>query len=402
MSDMKSTFRLRDRAGNLADVELDAAEYQAANQLGLSLTQYLSQKYGAQTDEAKYGSVINQMMLHAGMYLHSDSDTGLKAPSFAAIQSNRLQVNALVRDDGSGRNTPNGRLLFPEIIMRAIESELREDTSDFVGGWNSMIALTTTVTSPKFDQPVINVKEAEKPASAPVSQLSEPDAMVSITTSNITSKIVTRSIGLMISDEAQEAATLDLVNIVMSAQARGERIRMIERDIKSIAEGNSDRDTRGGLSTVQAKSYDSALTTAGTISHKAWVKYLRSDYQKRSINRIITSVDVALAIEGRSGKPTMSANFSAEGTNLPVDQSIDNLAAQSPRVLLVDEALLGANILLGLDSRYALRRVINVSASYSAIEQFLMRRATGFRIDYGEMTHRLYDDAFNKMALTVT
>ena len=48
-----------------------------------------------------------------------------------------------------------------------------------------------------------------------------------------------------------------------------------------------------------------------------------------------------------------------------------------------------------------LRRVINIAAAYSAIEQFVLRRATAFRVDYGEITHTLYPDAFKVMTLTV-
>jgi len=53
-----------------------------------------------------------------------------------------------------------------------------------------------------------------------------------------------------------------------------------------------------------------------------------------------------------------------------------------------------------LDSRYAIRRVINVSASYQAIEQYVMRRATSFRVDYGFIMHKLFSDAWQAMTLT--
>jgi hypothetical protein len=67
----------------------------------------------------------------------------------------------------------------------------------------------------------------------------------------------------------------------------------------------------------------------------------------------------------------------------------------------VADGVIAANTIVGLDSRYAIRRVINAQAAYSAIEQYLLRRATAFRVDYGEYSHRLYDDAFSVMTLTV-
>ena len=54
-------------------------------------------------------------------------------------------------------------------------------------------------------------------------------------------------------------------------------------------------------------------------------------------------------------------------------------------------------LVVGLDSAWALRRYINVSANYEAIESFVLRRAKGFRVDHGEVLTRLFDDAFTVM-----
>ena len=79
---------------------------------------------------------------------------------------------------------------------------------------------------------------------------------------------------------------------------------------------------------------------------------------------------------------------------------MDNLGLTAPKILLVDTALIGANTIVGLDSRYAIRRIVNVNAAYSAIENYVMRRATSFRVDYGEISHKLMADAWKKMVLT--
>ena len=64
-----------------------------------------------------------------------------------------------------------------------------------------------------------------------------------------------------------------------------------------------------------------------------------------------------------------------------------------------DQDTFGANIFVGLDPRYAIQRFVNVSASYDAIETYVMRRATSFRVDYGEMASRLYDEAWSVLSL---
>ncbi|MNY70075.1 hypothetical protein D3C86_2081330 [compost metagenome] len=55
--------------------------------------------------------------------------------------------------------------------------------------------------------------------------------------------------------------------------------------------------------------------------------------------------------------------------------------------------------MVGLDPRYAVQRFVNISAAYDAIEKYVMRKATGLRVDYGEMATRLYDEAWSVVSL---
>lgn len=397
--DMETKFKLKNLEGNNVEVPFHAQEYDAAAQDGISLSQYLTREHGDKTDQAKYGSVIGQFMASAGMYMGEDVNTGLKPPTMKAMSSNAIQVSAITRNDGSDRHGPSGRMLFPEIIMRTIESELRESQDDFLGGWEKMVAQTVSINSPKFDQPIINVKAPEASESNAISQLAEPDAMVSITVSDISRSIPTKSIGLLISDQAQQATTLDLVTLAMTAQARGERIRMVTEHIKGIVTGDLDRGETA-LTSFKANTLDSGITSAGEMSHKGYVKYLRKNYRKRAIDSIICDLEGAWSLNERTGKPTRDS-VHITGDNISQDLTIENLIGKDPRVLILDDGILAANTIVGFDSRYAIRRVINVNSQYSAIEQFLMRRATGFRVDYGEIAHKLYTDAFDVMTLTI-
>lgn len=70
--------------------------------------------------------------------------------------------------------------------------------------------------------------------------------------------------------------------------------------------------------------------------------------------------------------------------------------------ILEDSAVLGANTLVGVDSRKGMRRVVYVGANYEAVEQFVIQRKTVLRMDWAERVERLgYDEAFSKMTLTV-
>jgi hypothetical protein len=64
--------------------------------------------------------------------------------------------------------------------------------------------------------------------------------MISITLSEATKRVPTKSIGLTVSDEALQAATLDLVGLAMTFQSREERIRMIENGLAGMMDGDTD------------------------------------------------------------------------------------------------------------------------------------------------------------------
>lgn len=397
----KAVYSVINSAGNPVEVPVHITDYKAASDRGLSLSQYLNRKV---TDyDSKRGTPFEQMMASANMFVRGDAANGIHPPTMKEVLEGSVDINAgtIVRPDGTNNNTPSGRLIYPEVILQLIESELRTDKSDFVNGYNSMVAQSISVTSPKVEQPILDTtapQDAEY-ANQPISQLAEPPAIVTITVSDTTRRIPTKAVGIQISDEALQATTLDLVGLAMSHQAREERIRMIEGDINSMVNGDVDLGELA-LGSVQADSFDPLVVADGTISQIAWVKYLRTDYQKRTLTHLMCDVDTALAIEGRSGKPTINTD---DPNSMRIDTlfSIENLGLTAPKVLLLDTDLIGANTIVGLDSQYAIRRVVNVNATYSAIEQYVMRRATGFRVDYGEMSHKLFTDAWSKMTLTV-
>jgi hypothetical protein len=394
----ESKYSFIDADGQRQEVALDVTVYKAAAEAGLSLSQYLERTYPSHPDR---GSTFAQMMQSCGMYIDSDLETGIRPPSMKAVLdgSATLMAGPLVRNDGTQRNTVSGRLLFPEVILELVAANLTESKDDFLAGYERLIAVNTSVTSPRVDQPTIDVTAPEDSRSQPISQLAEPSTMVSITLAEKSFAIPTKSIGLLVSDQALQATTLDLVGIAMSAQARGERIFMVEEQLGAMMNGDVDWGETA-LSSITAQSLDSGITSAGEMSQKAWIHYLRDDYRTKSINALMMDIDTALAIEARSGKPTVNTD-DPNSPRIDTLFSIENLALPRPFVLLMDTAFIGANTVVGLDTRYAIRRVTNVSAAYEAIEQWVMRRATAFRVDYGEMSKKLYTEAWKKMTLTV-
>ena len=402
MSLESGKYKIRSAADPSTHVEIEVSlkDYKEAAAKGISLANHLNLKYGHLTDSEVMGTVFNQAMANSGLFLQQDFQTGIKPPTLQEIFEDNIQLAGIVNTTGDS-TTPSSRLLFPEVVLQLMESELRTDESDFFATWNKMFANTLTVTSERYDQPLINANHNENTRSRGISQGTEPANMVSITTSDRSYRIPVKSIGLSISDQAMQATTLDLVSLIMGAQSRGERLANAHELLNGILNGDVDMGETGIASDGTFQALDAGITTAGTISHKALVKYLRLGYKKIQPNLLLMDLDTAFAVEARIGKPTETTAYRGEGSNFALQPTIDNLLAKAPPILIVDTAVIGANTIIGIDTTRALRRVINVNAAYSAIEQFVMRRLTMFRVDYGETANSLWKEAFAKRTLTV-
>jgi hypothetical protein len=386
-----------DASGQRQQVELDVTHYMEAADDQLSLSQLYARKFPTAVDGA---TAFEQMVASAGIRLRADTARGIPASSMKEIMHGNLDksVGTIVRPNGSERQTTAGRILFPEIMMNLINETLTSSKEDYLTPWESAIALRTSVTGPRVDQPLINVTAPEGSAAQPIGQLAEPATMVSISLSEKSYTIPTKSIGLQIADQALQATTIDLVGIALASQARGERIRRIEEDMANIISGDTDFGINA-VSFANASSFDALVTGPVVLTHKAFVKWLRANYQKMTITHMLGDIDAAFNVDSRTNKPLATNDNSARQASFPVDYSIENMGLPSPRLLLLPTSIIGANRLVGFDSRFGLHEITNVSASYSAIEEFALRRSKGMRFDFGIALVKLYDEAFTGLTI---
>jgi hypothetical protein len=397
--DASGTFNFVDASGQRQDLTIHVTDYKEAGEQGLSLSQHLQRKYPS---DPQHGSTFAQCMQSAGLYVRADRSLGIQPPTMKQVLDGNafiLGVDTLRRNDGTDRNTVSGRILYPQVMLEIMEAQLRENREDYLQRYEQLIAIDTTVTSPRVDQPLITTTAPEASAAMNIAQLAAPPIMVSITVSEQSFRIPTKSVGLMISDEALQATTLDLVGLSMTNQARGERIRMVEGQLGAMINGDSDFG-ESAISFITAQSLDATIDADGEITQKSWVHFLRDNYRTINIDWLLMNIDTAIALENRAGKPNVTTD---NPTSPRIDTlfTIENLGLPTPKVLLMDTAFIGANTVVGIDSQYAIRRVTNVSAAYSAIEQWVLRRATAFRIDYGMLSKKLYSSAWKGLTLTV-
>jgi hypothetical protein len=378
-----------DAKGSLTPIDLSVTMYKDAYEAGQSLPQYLATKYPTNAD--KHGSTYEQLMEQCGVFVRGNKEFGIRASTMQEVL-NPKEANVITRE-----GVPASRILFPATILGVIENKLAVDLDSDANAFDGAIAQDDTIATDKFERPVLNFSGAEAGRSAPVAQLAKPQTMLSITASDKSMRIPTWGIGMEISEQALASTPIDLVGLAMARQAAVERNERAHNFILSLLNGDTDLSMVAlsaiGGKVVTAVSLDGTATTG--ISHKAWIKWLGTNSKKRKITHVFTDVEGMLAIELRAGRPSSTDNIQGVTQRTNTTFSVANPKWETNvQVILVDNPAWPAGTVMGLDARYGIHRVSSLSAQYSAVEEFALRRATALRVDSGEMVYRLFDEAF--------
>jgi hypothetical protein len=294
---------------------------------------------------------------------------------------------------------PASSLVVPELILGFIEEELRADYGVEESAWNRMFALNQSVSTALWSQPMIDVTAPGSQDVRAQAQNSLPAQQVGITSSMTSKAIGVASIGLQISDEAIRDVTLDLVAIIVREQTMGQRMRRLWKDLASVVTGNIDAGQEA-LTPVGFKATYDSTAAANTITHAGYLKMLWDPSRIYSYDFMLGTLDAYQAIESRTGRPLMydpnttgnRGNEGSYGLN-PGMPALINFTTANPNMLLVPDGVVAAKQLCLFDSRYALARVQNVSAQYSATEKQIMTRSNFFRYDISEYVYRLREEA---------
>lgn len=387
-----------DAAGARHELDVDVSTYRAAADRNMSVPAYLNSLVNVNAE--RDGTVFEQALAGQGMFMQSDRESGIRPPTMDAILNGRAEMNAgaIVRDAN-----PASRILFPAVFLESMESQLYYDAGGYAGLFEGMIAVKDDISGNRFEQPIIDFSPVgtnpqNVTRSQQIGQMSYPLAMVSIKTSDVARKIPTFSIGLEISDEALKATSLPLVTMAVTRQGELERLARIDDYLQSYLWGDKDIGM-GDLSAkgVKARTLDSSIaaaTGAEVLTHKAWVRWLRRNWRLRHIDWVMCNTNTALAIEARTGRPNYPAQ-DGDAKLINPTPSIQNPAWQDVKIFLVEDSVLPDGVAVGIDSRYAIRRVRNAEAEYSAVEQFVLKKSQAMRFDFGEVSYRMFDDAWD-------
>ncbi len=380
-----------DAKGSTQQIEANLDMVRAAKENGMSFRDYVNSTYD--TDAEKYGDAFSQLCASEGIVLQPNKQYGMKASSLDAVLNGRtvLEAGTIVRNPSN-----QGRVLLMPAIGALVEDKLVADLNMNADEFDRIIAQDDTIADEWLLWPEINFAGPEAARSQVTSQLAKPATMMSVTTSEKSVRIPTYSLGIEWSEQATKYVNLDLLALAIARQVAVERNDRANTNLLNLLNGDADmgQASLSSLGKVRtAVSLDAAASTG--ITQKAWMLWLYQNSKKRKINYLVTDIAGAMAIEGRANKPVITGD-NPNSPRIDANVRVSNPTWMSELPIFIVDPSVGwpANTILGLDTRYAIQRVNSTNASYQAQEDFVLRRGSAMRFDFGTICRRLFNDAF--------
>lgn len=379
-----------DSAGGVQQVEITADMLlDKPREAGLSPTAYINRTFA--DANLKVGTAMEQFRSSLGIYAQGNKDFGFTDLTLGQIEAN-LNVSK-----GTGTMGTESRAFVVQTILDATESKMLKDMTSDTSAFDGMVGMSMSIATEVFEQPVIDYTKTEAGKSQRMAQNAPPPLLISFSTSDVVRKLPVWNMGMQWSDQALRATTLDFVTMSVARYLMIERDERVNTYLSEVFLGGGDLN-KTTVATVASSTLDST-STGGVLTHKAWVKFLARNRKYRKITHVACTVGTYLQIEGRTGRPgtvnydPRMAGAIAGGQNaMPINVSF----GEDVKVFLVDDAADGGPIPEGqvwaLDARSALTRVTNTGASYSAMEEYAMKRSSMMRFDWSEGIFRTYGD----------
>ena len=381
-----------DAQGATQQFEVTLDLVREASQGGVSLRDHINATLP--TDAEKHGDAFSQLCASEGIVLVPNKKYGIRPQRLNAVLEGRtvLEAGAVVRQPNN-----QARVLLMPAIGALIEDKLVSDLDMNANAFDAMIALDETIADEWLLWPEINYAAPEAARSQVISQLAKPAAMLSVTTAEKSVRIPTWSLGVEWSEQVTKYVNLDLIVLAIARQVANERNARANENLVGILAGDPDVGQASLASlgkSVTALSLDAAATAG--ITQLSWISWLYANSKKRRITHLVTDIAGAMAIENRTGRPTVvQDNPGSKRIDSVVTVSNPTWAPELP-IFIVDPSVgWTAKTILGIDARSALHRVTSTNASYQAQEDFVLRRGSALRYDFGQVTRRLFLDAFD-------
>lgn len=399
-----------DQNGQRQEVNLNGTVfYKAAAQEKQTLRQYINNKFPTMEG---HPDAFQQLCASAGLRFKADDNLGIPAANLREMLDPNIPLEAANQIGGTYTSTPaipDSRILFPAALLEAIESALAVDRESALNAFNQIVGYSKTIASDRYEQPVIYYNGTKGPEDSQwqrIAQNARPALMLGIKAADVTRTIPTMAIGMEISDKALTENSLDVVANTLTRFMKVADYNEWVTQIGYLLSGDADAintpmaTCKDALTSFTAQSLDAAVTTAGTITQKAWIKFLHANSMSLTKTHAIMDFDTLWAIENRSGRPTNVQNNSIDRIDVPF-RLVYPAFQSSIDIIVMPTGTFTANTIMSLDKSTAVSKIVSSVADYSAIESLVMKRSQELRFDRGFVVHRNYDTSFNVMTLTV-
>lgn len=388
-----------DAQGQRQQVDIDLSTVRAAADNSMSLREHINRTY--ETNASAYGDAFSQMCASEGIVLTPNKAYGIRASSLDTVLNGPTRLEA-----GVVTKTPNqqARVLMMPAIGALVEDKLLADLEMNPSAYDSMVAYDQSITDDWLIWPQAKYSEPEAARSQQISQGVLPPNMLTLTTSEKSIRVPTFALGIEWSEQATKYLGIDFIALSITRQALVEKNERANADLLSMLLGDPDigMSALSSISgkVVRANTLDTGITTAGTLTQAAWMKFLYRNGKRRKVSHVVTDINGALAIENRTGRPTVMTDNN-QSVRINAEANVLNPMWNDVDVFITDDPNWPANTIMAMDSRFGIHRVTSTNASYQAQENFVLKRSSAMRFDYGTISKRMFDDAFDVLELIV-
>jgi len=385
-----------DQNGSIQQVDIPVSIYREARDANMSVASFLNQAHPTKEGDAP---AFQQMCASLGLFVKNDPKTGIRATKLKDVINGTGPCSAAVT---TRNDVPQSRILYQAAILSTIEDKLANDLNTAAAAFDRLVAVTETIEGTEFKRAILNYDKPESARSQQVAQLARPVNMLTLTTSDSSLAIPTVALGIQWSDQAMDNVGLDIIALSVARQVAVQRDASAQANILAILNGDEDvkmaalADVSGAY--VNATTLDSTAT-AHKLTQTAWIKWLYAGHKYRHIDWVVTDIDGALAIQNRSGAPTVQGDDNLS-PRIDTKMKVANpLIPDTVNVFVTDNEDWPADTILGIDSRFGIQRVNSISANYQATETDVIARSNTMRWDSGTAAMRLFDQAFTVLQL---
>jgi len=340
-----------------------------------------------------------QLFAQCGLYRTADLKSGIKPAKIRDI----LDGGGLSAAGTAPGSTGISRFVAPAAILAGVQNDIYEDRSGVLAQFMNLVAFTQSVAGNRYEKPVFNYNPARASRAKPVAQLAEPTSIGLLTVGEQSGTIPIFASGLEISDQAMDYFGFAEVQKCMSIMATYDIAERADGWLLSMMAGDADHGMAAlsGDQVEKAVTIDSAIAAAGVLTQKAWIKWIAKHSKRAPITHVITDIDGALAIQNRTGRPTANTDNQTSQRMDTIEVVMDPLWPSNLPIYIVTDANWPANTILGISKPNAIVLHESSTAQYSSVEQFVTRRSTKFRVDFGAVASRFYTRAFHRLNLVL-